>query len=173
MKNVHIMKIGGMVAIVCFLFLPVAGCGPQTINGVDLLKMDDIDISVKIFAVLAMVMALGIIFLQDKLQVFFSAIAGLIALVVAYLIAKSKMHSGNDFGMADAIELKSGSYLSMLGFIISAVVSKTKNELLGDQQLNFSPSNQNNKKQSNFCASCGKKVEDSETQFCENCGSKL
>ena len=133
MKNAHILKLSGMLAIVSFLFLPVAGCGSMTISGIDLIKMEDISVTVKLFAILALVCAVGIIFLQDKTLIFFSAIGGFISLIIAYLIAKGKMSSGNDLGISDAIDLKSGSYLSMLGFAISAVLSKVKNELFASE----------------------------------------
>lgn len=167
MKNAYIIKLAGMLAMVSFIFFPVAGCGSYTINGIDLIKMDDVDNSVKVVAVLGMLCAVGVILFQDKLQAFYSAIAGMVLLVIAYLIVKSKMHSG----MSDAIELKPGAYLTMLGFIIAAVVSKSKNEILGDQLSN--DSEQNKDKQANFCPSCGSKIGDKETKFCDNCGTKL
>jgi hypothetical protein len=173
MKNIHITKFGAMMAIVCFLFLPIAGCGSMTFTGVDFFKMGEIDTSVKLFAALAMIFAVVIIFLKDKFQIFSSAIAGLALLVIAYMVAKGKMHSGDSFGMSNGIELKSGSYLSMIGFIISAVVSKTKNEILGDQRSSHSSSTPNKNKQSKFCSSCGMQIDDNEMQFCKKCGTKL
>jgi hypothetical protein len=163
MKNVHIIKILGMVTIVSFFFFPVAGCGGMTASGLDLIKMKDLDNSVKLFAILGMVCAVGLIFLQDKLQLFYSAIAGIVMLLIAYLIAKSKMNS--DIG--NAIEMKSGAYFSMFGLIGSAIVSKVNNELLGDQ-----PSNARDERSSNFCQSCGEKNEAS-AGFCGKCGTKL
>lgn len=173
MKNAHIIKLGGMLAIVCFLFLPVAGCGSMTITGIDLVKMKDIDASVKLFAVLAMLCAIAIIILPDKTLAFFSAIGGLISLLIAFLIMKGKMSSGNDFGMSNAIELKSGSYLSMLGFIISAAVSKVKNEIISNPTSNPLVENNNQSGPLNFCHSCGKMIENGKSQYCENCGVKL
>lgn len=169
MKNSYIIKLAGMFAMVSFLFFPVAGCGPMNITGIDLIKMNDVDNSVKIFAVLGMLCAVGILLFQDKLQVFFSAIAGIGSLVIAFLIVKSKMHSG----MSDGIEIKSGAYLSLLGFIVSAIVSRIENEILVDQRLNGSSSNLNKGKQANFCPSCGVKIEDNETIYCDNCGMKI
>ena len=141
MKNLHIIKLGGLVVLVCFLFLPVAGCGSVTISGFDLFKMKDISATVKIFAGIAMLCAAVILFLPNKSLIFFTAIGGIISLVIAYLIAKGKMSSGNDFGMSNAIDLKSGSYLSLIGFSISAVVSKVKNELFPSQNNTPSPTN--------------------------------
>ena len=144
MKNIHIIKLGGLVVLVCFLFLPIAGCGSMTISGFDLFKMKDISATVKIFAGLAMLCAAVVVFLPDKSLVFFSAIGGIITLIIAYLIAKGKMSSGDDLGMSNAIDLKSGSYLSLIGFALSAVVSKVKNELFPSQNNTPSPTNHDN-----------------------------
>ena len=144
MKNIHIIKLGGLVVLVCFLFLPVAGCGSMTISGFDLFKMKDISATVKIFAGVAMLCAAAILFLPSKSLVFFSAIGGIISLVLAYLIAKGKMSSGDDLGVSNAIDLKSGSYLSLIGFAISAVVSKIKLELFPSQNNTTTPTNHDN-----------------------------
>jgi hypothetical protein len=162
-----------MLAIVCFLFLPVAGCGSMTITGIDLIKMKDIDASVKLFAVIAMLCAVAIIFIPDKTLAFFNAVGGLISLLIAYLVMKGKMSSGDDFGMSNAIELKSGSYLSMLGFLISAVVSKVKNEFISIPISDPQIVNNNQSKTSNFCHSCGKVIENGKSLYCEHCGVKL
>jgi hypothetical protein len=145
MKNVHIMKLGAIVTLVSFLFLPVAGCGSMTVSGFDVFKMNDISAGVKIFAGIAMILALAILFVPNKSYVFFSGIAGIVSLVIAYMIAKGKMSSGNDFGMSDAIDLKSGSYLSMIGFAVSAVVSKMKNEIFSSPPEKPEPTQEGDK----------------------------
>jgi hypothetical protein len=146
MKNIHIIKLAGIFTLICFLFLPVAGCGSMTISGFDLMKMKDVSTSVKLFAGLAMLFATAIIFIPDKTLLFFCAIGGFISLIIAYLVAKGKLSSGNDFGISDAIDLKSGSYLSMIGFAVSAIVSKIKNELFPNQTQTNIPKNENDKK---------------------------
>ena len=108
----------------------------MTISGFDLIKMNDVSASVKIFSILALLFALAIVFIPKKSMIFFSSIGGLVSLLIAYIIVKGNMHSGNDFGMSDAIELKSGSYLSVIGFLVSAFLSKMKNELFQNQQVN-------------------------------------
>jgi hypothetical protein len=127
------MKFGGMLAVVCFLFFPVAGCGSMSVSGVDLIQMNDFSTSVKILIVLSMLCGIGIIFLKDKTSVFLSSLWGILSLIIAYTIAKWKMSSKDDFGMSEFIELKSGSYFSILGFIISGIFSKIENEIFPDQ----------------------------------------
>ena len=133
MKNVHIIKLAGLMALVCFLFFPVIGCGSLTISGFDVIRQENIGTAVKVFVIIAMMCAIAVIFLPNKVFVFFVSVGGIVSLLIAYLVTKGKMSSGDEFGISNAIELKSGSYLSMVGFIISAVVSKAKRELLGGQ----------------------------------------
>lgn len=139
MKNTHIMKLGGMIAVVCFLFLPVAGCGSMNVNGIDLIQMKDFNTEVKLLIVLSMLCGLGIVFLKDKTAVFFSSLWGIVSLIISYTITKGKMNSNNDFGMTDFIELKSGSYFSILGFIISGVFSRIENEIFPNQSPSGTP----------------------------------
>jgi hypothetical protein len=134
MKNIHIMRLCGLAVLICFLFMPVAGCGALNITGLDLIKMKDVSAGIKIFSVIALLFAVAIVFLPDKTKSFFCSIGGLVSLLIAYFIAKGKMSSGNDFGMSDAIDLKSGSYLSFLGFAATAVIAKIKNELFPASQ---------------------------------------
>ncbi len=64
---------------------------------------------------------------------------------------------------------------ALVGGVIGYFVdeNESKNTKLGDQMLNSSGLNQNAGKQTNFCPSCGGKIEDKETQFCESCGTKF
>ena len=144
MKNIHLIKLGGMMALVCFLFMPVAGCGGMTISGVDLMKTGGYDNSVKVFSGLAMLCAVLMIFVPDKIVTSICSIGGLISLVIAFLIVKGKMSSGNDFGISNSIEIKSGAYLSMVGFIVSSIASLSKNEFFDNQTTNLSNQTTNN-----------------------------
>jgi hypothetical protein len=173
MKNTHFIKLGGLMALVGFLFLPVAGCGPMNISGMDFMKDQSFEISTKLIIGVAMLCALIMIFAPDKVLVFICSIAGLISLIIAYFVTTSKMGSGNDFGMSDAIELKSGAYVSIFGYIISAIASQSKNELLDNQIINVTVSKEVNDKQFRFCQSCGNKISDSNAKFCLQCGSLI
>ncbi|TRZ50731.1 zinc-ribbon domain-containing protein [bacterium] len=59
----------------------------------------------------------------------------------------------------------------VIGYFIDE--NETKNKKFGEQNAESSGSNQNVEKQTNFCPSCGVKLEDVGSQFCENCGTKL
>jgi len=164
MKNAHLIKIGGIMALVCFLFMPVAGCGGYNISGTDLIQAKGIDDTVKVFCVISMICAVFMIFLPDKLLTFVMSIGGFVTLIIAYLIIKDK--AGNQ------IEIKAGSYLSLLAFMASAVVSRLDKEIFNPQPTELPPP-PNNDFRVKFCSSCGKQAEDIKSIFCENCGAKF
>ncbi|MCK9414534.1 MAG: zinc ribbon domain-containing protein [Prolixibacteraceae bacterium] len=60
---------------------------------------------------------------------------------------------------------------ALVGGVIGYFVDE--NDAKNTKMLNTSGSNQNAEKQTNFCPSCGGKIEDGETQFCESCGTKF
>jgi hypothetical protein len=133
MKNNHLVKVGGIVAIVGFLFLPIAGCGDMTLKGMDLFGSGDVSLIVKILAGLAMAGALLVIITKSRTISFMGSILGIACLLVAYFIAKKEMGSDDELGISEAIKLKSGSYVSILGFILAAFVSRSKKELLTNE----------------------------------------
>ncbi len=136
MKNNIIIKISGVLAIVSILFFPIAGCGPINITGIDFFQAQEIDVVIKLIVGCSLLAAVAVIILKDQNQTFVAAIVGLILLVAAYFVAKSKMKpNGNDFmDMSGAITLKSGAYLSVIGFVVAAIVSKLNHEVLGNSQ---------------------------------------
>jgi phosphotransferase system glucose/maltose/N-acetylglucosamine-specific IIC component len=64
---------------------------------------------------------------------------------------------------------------ALIGGVIGYFIDKNeiKNKTFGEQNLESSGSNQNVEKTTNFCPSCGGKIEDVGSGFCDNCGTKL
>jgi fucose 4-O-acetylase-like acetyltransferase len=173
MKNLHLIKLAGLLVIVSFLFLPVAGCSSLTINGIDLIKMNDLNPAYKLLIGLAMICALVLIFSQDKQLSFISSIGGVIALFLAYILAKKDIDMHKSFNILNVLELRIGSYLSFFGFIFSLVLSLLKNELFSNETPKLVYLKPIEEKDLNFCPSCGKKIENEASQFCAKCGAKL
>lgn len=105
---------GGAIAVVCILFLPVIGCGNETINGIEIVQSRNVSVEIKFFIVLSVIAGVAILFLKQQVAAFVAGIIGLASLLFSYLIAHNKMQ---------AIELKMGAYLAMIGFVITAVVN--------------------------------------------------
>ena len=106
--------IGGAVAVLSICFLPVIGCGGENLNGVGLLKWDQTPGAFKFLLILVIVLGLLIFRLKEAMHLLINGAAGVITLIVGYLYAKDKM--GN-------LDLKSGYYLSIFGFIMTGIVS--------------------------------------------------
>lgn len=122
-----LIKICGLMALAGFLFLPVAGGGGISVIGYDLMGMNEISDTVILFAGIAMICALIIIFVPDKAATFFCSLGGIASLLIAFLIITNETNSADKFGISGSIDLDLGSYVSMLGFIISGILSVVRN----------------------------------------------
>lgn len=103
-------KMGGIVAIAAILFLPLAGCGSQTVSGIDMFKSKNIGVIDKMFLVISLLCAASAIFLKAAIPILASGAVGLVTLIVSYLIAKS--------AASVPIELKVGAYFAIVSFMI-------------------------------------------------------
>ena len=109
-----ISNIGAAMAIFCILFLPFVGCGGQKLTGIDVIKHSGIGTEIKFFVVASIISA-GIVFaLKKHIQLAVSAIAGIVSLLIAYLIAQSKM---------EGLELKFGAFLALIAYAVIAVTN--------------------------------------------------
>ena len=102
-------KMGGIVAIAAILFLPMAGCGMQSVTGIGILESKGIGLIDKMFLVISLICAASAIFLKAAIPILASGIVGLIALAISYLIAKN--------AASVPIELKAGAYFAIVSFI--------------------------------------------------------
>ena len=109
-----ISNIGAACAILCIIFLPVVGCGDANLTGIDIIKDNQIGTSIKIFVIAAIICGVLIFFLKELLHIAICAIAGAVALFIAYMIA----HSENE-----SIEMKIGAILALIGYAVTAVTN--------------------------------------------------
>ena len=115
MDNVKLIsKLGGAVAVVSILFLPVVGCGGENVNGVQIIQSDHVSSDIKAFIVVAIACGGLIFILKNYIQLAVTAIAGIASLLIGYLIAKDKI---------GGIDLKAGGILGIIGFLITAIIS--------------------------------------------------
>jgi len=148
MSNSNIIKLAGILALISMLFLPMAGCGTLTFSGLDIIKNNDTDGTIRILLIAAIVAAVLVIILKSRPQIIFASIVGIVLLVIAYIYMKSNLKPKGDLGGelnnfnlgdlnnlsgGDIIELKSGSYLAVISFLISAFVARSKKELVAPQ----------------------------------------
>ena len=128
MRTNHLIKLGGAFAIVSFLFFPVAGCGDNSFSGIDIMKDNSISSFGKLLSALIVLAGIAVLFSKKRKNVFYASITGLILMFILLypvIFWPKKEVEGIDLTM----KLKSGSYLCILGFIISAILSKVDKEL--------------------------------------------
>ena len=193
-----ILKICGALAVVCLMFLPVAGCknyNQYNVNGCDLIfKATKMDFSL-VFFILSVLCGLAIIFFNKPVQFVIGSLSGIVTFLIAFFYVKSKQ------GM-DIMELKIGAYLALLIYMAIAVVSfirktSVKPQSISQQfqntqysqqpkypqQQQYSPPSpvpqqpqpqQQQALKPKFCTKCGNKFpENFQGQFCTSCGSKI
>lgn len=137
MKNSYIMKLGGLITLVCYLLLPATGKdASHMLNGIDLLSMKDTGIPFKFITGFALLCAITIIFLPNRVVVFFTAIVGFISLLIAFFLISNKLfifsspgEISTTYTIINGIGFKHLIHLSIFGFVISAIFSRLKEEL--------------------------------------------
>jgi len=112
-----IAKFGAVMAIFCILFLPFVGCGGQNLTGLDVMQNERIGADIKFFIIASIACGVLIIFLKNYIISAIIAVGGIVSLLIAYFIAHSKI---------DAIELKTGAFLAITGYVITVIASFLK-----------------------------------------------
>ena len=113
-NNKLLSYLGAAVAVLSILFAPVVGCGETNLNGLQIIQDNSVGTEVKLFIIIAIICGVIIFFLKKHLHLVASAIAGAVALLVAYLIA----HGENE-----GIELRFGAFLAFIGYAVTAVTN--------------------------------------------------
>lgn len=108
-----ISKIGGAVAAVSVLFLPIVGCGGESVNGLDVIKGDHVDGILKACVAASVLCGIIILFLHQHKNFIAMSIAGILSLLAGYMIARNKL----------PVELKAGAFLAFLAFGTTAGVN--------------------------------------------------
>jgi|GEM_PF-5913095 len=139
MKNIAMIRACGAVAAISLLILPLAGCGPFSFSGLDLLTNKEAGLLYKVGILLAVGAGVGVALMKEKSRTFLFSVAGLVVLLGLYGYSKIKLKSmgGSDDvssrmsdAVGSAIEIKFGSYLAVVSFLAGAVISKLQNEIM-------------------------------------------
>ena len=109
MEDNIVLRIGAIVSLIAILFLPFVGCGDATINGLQILKSDDIALSYKLLIVICIFSALAVFLVREPHIITIAGGIGLISLIAAFLIARNQI----------PIDLKSGAYIALFGFLLA------------------------------------------------------
>ena len=112
----HIPKISNVIVLLSMLFLPIAGCQGENINGFQFLfdppdRASEAFIFAQALFVVAIIGAIVGLISKTPRRLLLSASAGVIGLVGAFLIVR------NEYG----VEPRIGGLLAILAFVISAI----------------------------------------------------
>lgn len=101
-------KIGGVLALVALLFLPLGGCGGASLSGFDVLSSGKVGAGIKFMLLISAGCAVAAFFLKKAPALFSTGGGGIAGLIAGFVIARQSF----------PIEMRVGAYLSMLGFIL-------------------------------------------------------
>ena len=113
-------RAGAILALVAFLFLPVAGCNGMGMTGVEVLQYEGLSETIKLVVIFCLICAVIGIISRPAGLCFLMGILGIAAIFTGYYMVR------RDGGY---IELMMGSYLAILGFaglIIEGVIQSSK-----------------------------------------------
>lgn len=118
-----ILKLSGILAVICLMFMPVAGCKGSdagNVSGLDILtKSQDLNIAVKIFFIFSILAAVVVFFMKKYLHLAIVAFSGIASLLISFFIATAK----SEYSI---VELKVGSYLAIVVYLAIGVISIIK-----------------------------------------------
>ena len=106
--NGLLARIGGIVALISLTVLPLASCGGSSISGVEMLTTEGLNIEIKVFLLISIICALVAIIVYSKSWIWIVGFVGLGSLISSYLIFREEWN----------VELETGGYLSVIGFIM-------------------------------------------------------
>lgn len=112
MQPANLSRIGGLVALVALLVLPLASCGEGQITGPELFRMEGAELHKLLVAVAGISAALTIFYVSRNAQLGLGA-AGLISMLIS-----AWMVIGDD--SADT-QVQIGAWVAVLGFVLVLV----------------------------------------------------
>lgn len=114
-------KIGGGIAIISLLFMPlVRGCG-TSITGVQAIGARDVGSGIKLLLIIAILCALAAFFMKKAVHFFGSGGGGLFGLFSAYTGARQSF----------PVEMDIGAFTAIIGFILilaEGIIQKQKED---------------------------------------------
>ena len=101
-------KIGGVLALIALLFLPLGGCGGASVSGFNVLSAGSVGIGIKFMLIISVSCALAAFFFKTAPAFFLTGGGGLAGLIAGFIVARQSF----------PVEMRIGVYLSILGFIL-------------------------------------------------------
>jgi hypothetical protein len=102
-------RLGGLIAALSLLFLPLASCGEAQLTGLDIFQADGNSGHKAILVIALLSAVLAVILVQHRAQLVLGA-TGLATIVIEYLFTIDDPER--------TIQLREGAYLATLGFLL-------------------------------------------------------
>jgi hypothetical protein len=159
----YLVPVGGAIGLF-FFFAPWLGCSGQNMSGSDIAQRDQ---SLWLVLVGAIIIIITYFYSQSKnanskaskIIIFVSSIVPVILMLAKYAKLQSDSFTRNAF------EIKFGSILTILGFVLSFIgaifITQNKQETaIPEKNI--------------YCGNCGKEYSSSSAgSFCDECGNKI
>ena len=101
-------RIGGIIAVVSLTVLPLASCGGSSISGVEMLTTEGLNLEIKAFLAISILCAIAAFFARSRLGIWIVGLVGLGSIIASYLLFREEWN----------VELETGGYLSVIGFVL-------------------------------------------------------
>ena len=114
LTKANLGRLGGIIATLSLLFLPLASCGDAQLTGVDVFNAENSEIH-KLLLVVALVAAIAAIFIVTRGAQIAASVAGIIVIALEYFNSTSDPER--------LVQLREGAYLALLGFVLVLVAA--------------------------------------------------
>lgn len=112
MNKSNLGRLGGVIATLSLLFLPLASCGDAQLSGIDIFNAENSE-GHKVLLAIAIAAGLLAIFVVQRWAQITAGAAGIAVIAVEYF------NSLND--PERTVQLREGAYLALLGFVLVLV----------------------------------------------------
>lgn len=104
----NLARLGGTIAALALIFLPLASCGDGALTAADIFRSEGIWVHKGILFAALVAAVLSIFILEQWAHVTFSLV-GLAAIAVEYYFTRDQ---------ASGVQLREGAYLAVIGFLL-------------------------------------------------------
>ncbi|MEX2143549.1 MAG: hypothetical protein WD740_03060 [Anaerolineales bacterium] len=121
----NLARLGGIVAALSLVFLPLASCGEAQLTGIDIFQADGNTVHKAILFIALAAAVLAIFIVQRWAQIAFG-LTGLAAIAIEYLAILDDPER--------TIQLREGAFLAALGFLLVLVAGLLPSRLHGGKK---------------------------------------
>jgi hypothetical protein len=100
-------RIGGVIATLSLLFLPLASCGDAQLTGIDVFSAENSEVH-KILLAVALIAAIAAIFVVTRGAQIAAGVVGIVVIALEYFNSMQDPER--------LVQLKEGAYIALLGF---------------------------------------------------------